>query len=484
MSAGRYNRRDILRFVICAAVFLLLFWMQTLHVPYWQDDYYFLLDARQARLEGRSWLEPFFPRAEVPFWRPLGMETYWRFIETVLAGNVVAAHLANILLLVLAAASVGWLVATTISLLAPEKERVRSAVTAALLYGIHASHFLPAAWVSAANDSICVIFSAMALNFWLLFTTANRGRRWGAASIFILCTVLALLSRDIAFVLPPLGLLLALWIWPRYKPSLTALVVGALAFGISLAWLLVRNHFSAAVDPAYEMRFGTNVPRNAACLLLFFFNTPFEALRYFFFVRESAGFAAWGIAAFLLQLAAFRILLKGALNRLDKKGAVILAAFLVVGCAPYFLLNFNCYPYYTSIALIGYAILAGLASLPKRALISVLSLALLSSIIATTGNFFLDSPSHIGRARWAERQLVKLAALQETNPALFSTLHIVVEDNHRFQGFKREGLAYRLGIDIRKIKKIDPNDPEAKKQAVLVVPKEGDVYFKRAAFSE
>jgi hypothetical protein len=43
----------------------------------------------------------------------------------------------------------------------------------------------------------------------------------------------------------------------------------------------------------------------------------------------------------------------------------------------------------------------------------VLLLAVLSSSVATMGNFFLDPPSQIGRANWAERQLVSLEAMRE-----------------------------------------------------------------------
>jgi|GEM_PF-490278 len=464
---------------LCAAGALFLFWSQTIHVPYWQDDYHFLVDVRQAIHEGRSWLAPFFPAAKLPFWRPLGMETYWRFVVTFLGADVVYAHIANIVLLVAAAAAVGWFAATLVTLLAPDRKPVPAAVAAGFLYGIHASHFLPAAWVAAANDSIAVLFSALALRFWLIVATSRGKRLLPAAAATAVCLALALLSRDSSFVLPPLGFLLVLWLRPRFRPSPAAVGVGALCTGIALAWLAARNHFTMTVDPAYTITFGANVVRNAGCLLLFSLNVPFESLRYFFFVKASAAMAAWGIVSFALQAAALGILLRGTRQRLGERGWLALALFFVIGCAPYYLLSFNCYPYYTSIALFAYAVVAGFAAPRTQAVVAASVLALFSSALATGGNYLLDSPSHIGRARWTERQLQKMAALREAQPGLFSApLYLVVEDTHKFLGFGTKGIAYRLGMDTKQVRIVEPGDPEAGKRPVLVVPKEGDIYFR------
>jgi len=457
---------------------LAVFWSQALSVPYWQDDYYFLLNAQQAHLSGAPWYVSFFPETKVPFWRPLGMESYWRFVEGVLGGNALAAHLVNILLLLISAAAVGWFVAALVKLLDPERDGISVGCLAALLYGVHSAHFLPAAWAAAANDSIAVIFSALTLRFWLIVTTMSGKKAWWAAPLVILSLALALLSRDIAFVLPALGLLLTLWLQSRYRPSRTTWVVGALAVGIALGWLLIRNHVTMEADPAYDFRLGVNVLRNTCALILFAFNTPFEALRFFFFVKPSFGLALWGIVPFLLQVAAFGLLLRESWKTLGRQGLIMLAGFFVIGCAPFFLLSVNCYPYYTSLGLFAYAVIAGLAASRPRILPIVLILAVLSAATSTLGNYFLESPSHIGRARWAERQLVRLEEIQERRPELLSgPLTVVVEDNHRYQGFRAEGIAYRLGVDFDSIKVVEPDSPRPAGQPELIVPREGDIYF-------
>lgn len=488
MPAGSFSfsarpepaRRQVFFLAICVAGFLVLFWSQALHVPYWQDDYYYLLDARQAGLAGEPWHAAFVPESRVTFWRPLGMETYWRFVEGMLGGDARAAHLVNILLLVAAAGMVGWFVSTLVRLLAPENDGPSAGLFAALLYGVHSSHFLPVAWAAAANGSLAVLFSALALRFWLtVSTTPDRRRALSAGLATCLSFGLALLSRDIAFVLPALGLLLTFWLRPRHRPTPVTWATGAVCLLIALVWLLLRNHFTLATDPAYHLRIGTNVLRNGSALLLFAFNTPFEALRFFFFVAPSVKIAAWGLLSLAPQVAAFVLLLRGARQQAGRKELGILAAFFVIGCGPAFLFSVNCYPYYTSLGLFAYAVIAGLASRQGRLVPAVLLLAILSSAVATVGNFFLDSPSHIGRAVWAERQLVRLEAMREARPALFTLpLVVAVEDDHRFLGFRAEGIAWRLGMELAEIEVRDAEETEGLARPVLVVPAEGDAYFR------
>jgi hypothetical protein len=478
-NPGACQRRRLIGWTSVATLLLLLFWCQALFVPYWQDDYYFLLDAQRARLVGESWLAPFFPVEKTNFWRPLGMESYWRFVEGVLGGHVVAAHTLNVGLLILAAAAVSWFVATFVRLHSPGVDARSAAVLTFFLYGLHASNFLPAAWAAAANSSIAVVFSALALREWLITTTSPRSRAGWAPSLTVTFLTLALLSRDGAIVLPALGLLLSLWLRSRYRPSRTAWLTGGACLVIAVAWLLLRDHFTLPAHAAYVPQLGFNLFRNVAALLAFGFNVPFEALRFFFYVDPSPRFVAWGVACFAMQMGAIVILITATRERLGKKGLVTLAVFFVAGCAPYYLLSVNCYPYYISLGLIAYALLAGLADLGQRQLATVLLLVVLSSALSTLGNFALDSPSHIGRARWAERQLQILEDLARAKPALFTApLVVEVQDEHRFLGFRAEGISYRLGIPLEKIEVVYPVENKSDHRTVLVVPVEGDVSFR------
>jgi hypothetical protein len=462
-----------------AALALLLLWSPALFTPYWQDDYFYLYGAQQARLAGESWLAPFSPAVKTNFWRPLGMESYWRLVEGVLGGEVMAAHALNLALLLLAAAAVGWLAATLVGRLAPGGDPRAAGVLAGFLYGAHASHFLPVAWAAAANDSIAVIFAALALRFWLVTVTAPAGEGRWAALLTVASLALALLSRDGAIVLPALGLLLALWLRPRYRPSPAVWLTGAACLAVALGWLLLRAHFTLPPHPAYQPQLGLNVLRNSGALLLFWFNVPFEALRFFFYVTPSGWFVAWGAVCLALQAAACTLLLRGCRGCLGRKELGLLLAFAVIGCAPYYLLSLNCYPYYLSLGLIAYALLGGLAELPRRQWATVVALTLLSSLLAVLGNYALDSPSHIGRARWAERQLAALELQHAAHPQRFAApLVVVVEDEHRYLGFRAEGIAYRLGLPLAGIVVTEPGDPVTALQPVLVVPAAGDVYFR------
>lgn len=56
-------------------------------------------------------------------------------------------------------------------------------------------------------------------------------------------------------------------------------------------------------------------------------------------------------------------------------------------------------------------------------------------------------------------------------------LVMMVEDEHRFLGFRTEGLAYRLGLELADIHLVSPEEPPSAGRTVLLVPREGDVRF-------
>jgi hypothetical protein len=107
-------------------------------------------------------------------------------------------------------------------------------------------------------------------------------------------------------------------------------------------------------------------------------------------------------------------------------------------------------------------------------------LAVLSSSLFVAGNYRLEYPALIARARWAERQLQLLDAARRTDSRITTgRLFVRVEDVPRFQSFGAAGLAYRLGIDRRQIVGLTPNDPLPDVGPILVVPSQGDVYVLR-----
>jgi hypothetical protein len=126
-----------------------------------------------------------------------------------------------------------------------------------------------------------------------------------------------------------------------------------------------------------------------------------------------------------------------------------------------------------------HAIIVGLSNHKTKVFLIALFIAVLSSTISSVGNYFLDYPSVIARAHWAEKQLSRIVAMQNMQPQYFSGfLYIQVENYHKFLGFGVDGLAYRLGIDKKNVIVINPNDAGPSNHTVLVVPAHGDVYLK------
>jgi len=327
---------------------LFLFWFIALFVPFWQDDYIFLLKAKELRLMATPWYAAFLPESKNVFWRPLGFDMFWRMVEGPLGGNVHWAHLINILLLIAAATATGWFAFTFLRLEWPERDSVLGGIGAGFLYGIHGSHFLSAVWVAAANDSLVVLFSALTLTFWLrgLYTTQKSGYR--ALPFLLIFFFLALFSKEGAIVLPAIGLLLAAWMWPKRKPVRRFFIFSAIWGAAALTWLSFYQNFRIIPDQGYAFDLGLNTVRNALSFFLFFFNVPRETLR-FILVEKSMTAAVWGSLCFLFQAAAIFFILKGIGKRLKARQFVILILFFGVGCAPYLLLTWNCYAYYMSI---------------------------------------------------------------------------------------------------------------------------------------
>lgn len=429
---------------------LLALWIQGVYVPLWADDYNGLLVAEQSRLAGEPWFQGMWPDRKDPVWRPLGEDIYWRFIEGVLGGDSVSAHVSNLLLLGCVFLSVRWF-AIAFARQEQEEQGSMGGLAAGFFFTVHASHFLPIAWVSAANSLIATTFVALSLGCWFRSFSCTGIWRMVFLGGCMLACMLALLSREIAAALPLILVVLSLahrpWLRFRNVHWITLAVIGGLVF----AWLVLRRHLVEGVMPGYEFEFGMNMFRNAASLLAFFLNVPREALR---FAIDQQSFAAglWGLLCLLLQGAAVWNLYQGARLRMDRLRLLLLCLLFAVSCGPYFLLAWNSYAYYISVGLLAFAVLCALAVGDRNRLIKAALLALASSVLSTVGNHALDYPSLLGRAEWGERQLKKLEAQRDRLQVSGErTLHVVVENEHRFFAIGAAGLAWRLGIPISQI---------------------------------
>lgn len=473
-------QRQLLRFLtplaLCVVALLLI---QSLFVPYWQDDYIFLLAAQQASLLGESWFAAFLPDSAPTFWRPLGIDIYWRFIESGLNADVQLAHLMNLFLHLLSAAAVGWLAFTFVQALSPHENLLTASLLAAFLYAIHAANILPVIWVSAANSSLCVLFAALSLSFLIRGVTATRTKHeLSFLAWMTLCYCLALFCREISIVIPALGFILLCLLRHQIKLSRNTVAGAALCAAISLLWLIARNNITGEVAKAYDLNIGSNVIRNSASLSLFFFNMPREAMR-FLLTEPTLLIAAWALACVSLQAAAVGLFLMAAWERLNAERLTALCLFLIISCAPYFLLDKNSYAYYVAFALFAYAIVIALIPSNTRLLLIATMLATLSSTLSWAGNHFLDYPSLIGRAHWAELQLQNLESSCSTQQALCSQdIYLQIENEHKFLGFGNAGLAYRTEMDQLRPRSSATNRSLPKAATILVIPDEGNVYFR------
>jgi hypothetical protein len=476
--------------LLAAAALLVAVWWPATGVPYWQDDYGFLLAAREARLAGdsRNWLAPDPP---LPIWRPIGAGLWWRFVEGPLGGNARAAHLASLAALLAAASAVGWLAASIRrhlpaeggpDAIGPGRERTTGAgVVAGLMYGLHGAHVLPVAWVSAANDSLAVLFGALALRAWLAALARTGRRAIFAAAGALLGYAAALLSRESSVVLPVLGVVLVLWVRPRARaarPAWAARACGVGALALGLAWLLLRASLATDLPAAYAPQAGVNLARNAASLSLFLLGMPREALR-FLIASPSFAIAAWAAACVVLQAGAFALLLRGAGRRLPRRAMTLLAVFVATAFAPFLPVAWNSYEYYVSFALLAPAFVAALAADRPRVSAAAVALTAAASLLATTVALRLPEPALAARARWAERQLGALERQREADSRLArGPILVRSDDARRFQAFGAAGLAYRLGLDRREIRPAPESMAPPAGAVWVTVPARGDIQVK------
>lgn len=450
---------------------LFLFWSPLLTTPFWQDDFTLLYLAREAQAAGEPWYSAFFPQQLSIFWRPLSEGVYWRLIENRLGADPATAHLFGLGVLVASALAVGWLAATLTRLLVPEANAAFGGLLGAFLYGIHGANFIPAAWATAVHTPLAVLFSALALRFWIAALRPSGGSSDPGLLLVPPLFLLALFSKESALLTAGLGLMVTFWVWPRYRPTTGGWAIMGLCTLIAIAWLLVRAQVTASVTAEYEMTFGTNVLRNGASLLAFLFNVPREALR--FVVTEKSVIAGlWGAACFALQALAFWLLVRKGAHRLNRKGVAILALSFLIACAPYFALSWNSYAYYITLGLIVWPIVAATSNASREAKVAAVGAALISSSVALAGNMALDYPSLLGRANWAQTQRPIIDEMFPTPP---EQLYVKAENHHKYLGIGPDGLAYILGVKRPQIIELAEGERPPQESDVLVVPADGDV---------
>jgi len=460
------------------AVLVGAYWLHALQVPYWQDDFHLLMLAREAREAGDSWLSAFWPAEKSIVWRPLSEGIYWRAVEGLWDSDPLAAHAISLLSLAASALAVAWLVADYWSLISGEQYSHRAFLIAGFVYGIHSAHLLPALWATAVHSSLVVLFSSLALRYWV---AALRDRPTGLTPRLMtmpLFLLLALFSKENGILVLPLGALLAVLAWHRTRPTAAVWLVAAISLLIALVWLFLRREVVVPPLGAYEMGVGINTLRNLLAAVLFFFNVPRESLR-FILEQHSAIAGIWALSCFALQAVAVWIAAVSAAPRLGPMGLAATAAFFLISLAPYLLFSWNSYAYYVNLGLIVWPFLAAAAPLSADRLRLMLAASLLSSALSVAGNYALDYPALLARADWSERQL---ELLRDQFPSVAQVareqgIDVVIENRHKFLGMGPDGIAFTLGLPRQALRELPANEARTGSAVKLFVPDRGDAYF-------
>jgi Dolichyl-phosphate-mannose-protein mannosyltransferase len=185
-----FGRSQIRPISVIIAVGLLSF-AATIDVPLLYDSYGHVAHAARETLHDvlRSFFE--HPQAGDFFFRPLGYLNYW--LDFKWAGyNAFRWHLCNLIIHVLNSLLV-YVLAQQLSLSRP------AAMVAGLIFAAHGSRPEVVSWMAARFDLLAAFFvllSLVAFNRYL--ATQHSGWYW----LMLICSVLALLSKESAYCLP------------------------------------------------------------------------------------------------------------------------------------------------------------------------------------------------------------------------------------------------------------------------------------------
>lgn len=421
----------------------LLLYFPSVLTPYWGDDYVFLQQARVSRLNAESWWLSFYSPSELVFWRPLSMDTYFRWVETYLGADVIYAHLANLFLWILASACVG-IFAWSFAGVMKWRLRIWVAVTVAGVYAINGAHFLPVHWIAAVNSSILVVWTSLVLAAWVLAPQLRFHARVIICIVMPVLQLLALLSKESAILIPFLMLALTAFCWGELKASYLEIVAWVACVCVCCVWFYFYRQFSGPHPGAYSLKIGTNIIRNFLSLVSWILNVPREALRMILTDNKLLGIA-WVVLVAVPMLGFIFLSCANLKLRLTQWLGLLL--FIGIAYAPYFVLAEQSYEYYAATSLIFPAVIVAYGVLISQRRLLAGGLLVMSSTLAVEGSRHLAYPSLIGRANWGELQLQQLE-LQRPVP---SPLVVNIQNPHRFYAIGVAGLSWRLGIPMSEI---------------------------------
>ncbi|WP_331346794.1 hypothetical protein [Cellvibrio sp. UBA7661] len=425
-------------------LFALALWAPALFIPFWGDDYFFLTQARDARLTGNSWWLPFVTPSQTGFWRPLSMDTGWRFVEQFLQGDLLYSHLYSWCLTLLSLAGIA-LFAFQFARAMRWQQPLLIALLTAALHAVHIVTYLPLHWVAAMNSPTLVFFLSITLAVWVALPRMQGAKRWLTLLSLPLLQLLSLFSKEPAILIPALVVVLAIFLHKQQSYKKMDIAMWFICVGICVLWLYFYKEFTPNRHSAYGLTLGKNITINSLSFSAWIFNVPREALR----MIVTAGFweskfwigSLWAAACFIPMAIVYWIslrTLKPAFTLIQWLAAL---AFLVIAYGPYFVLADQAYEYYAAVAMILPLLLVARALLVASKLKMGLLLVGISSFIAVQGTRSAEYPAVIDRAFWAERQVEYLQQQPVSVPLLVS-----VANEHQFAALGIQGIEWRLGL--------------------------------------
>ncbi len=425
-------------------LFALALWLPSLFIPFWGDDYYFLTQAREAQLAGDSWWQPFFSESATGFWRPLSMDTGWRFVEQVLAGNLLYAHLYSWFLCLLSSGAVAIFAYQLARAMEWPQAKLIGLLTAAM-HAVHVASYLPLHWVAAMNSPTLVFFLCITLSVWISLPRLTGGVRLLALVSLPLLQLLALFSKEAAILIPALVGALAIFLRDKQRYTRTDKLVWALCVLICLIWLYFYKQFTPHRDSAYGITLGENLVVNSLSFIAWIFNVPREALRLIVTDSPLKG-VTWALACFIPMAILYAASYLKLAREIKWHQWLALAAFMVLAYGPYFVLADQAYEYYAAVAIVIPLLLVARALSATNHLAMGLILMGLASTIAVQGTRSAEYPAVISRAIWAENQLQWLSEQHIELPLVVS-----INNPHQFAAIGVPGLVWRLNIPREQI---------------------------------
>lgn len=470
-SKNSLSLKSLLALLILSTLIL---WSPAIFTPFWGDDYYFLMQAREVRLNHVSWLMPFMSESSTGFWRPLSMDTPWRIIEQLLEGDPIYAHLFSFSIWLLSICSFAYL-ALCISRALSWKDSYQLVLLSVLVYSSSAIHLLVLHWVSAINSSFLVTFSCLTLALWI--KTFAEKQKSNLNTILILCSLLAaLFSKESAILLPLLMICVTVFMHHHNKLSHHAICILLSVFLICCVWFYFFRQFTHSRHASYELIFGMNVVENGLALFAWIANVPREAIR-LVVDGDVADGIIWTAACAIPASIFFGIALFNSKRMFDKTQYFSIILFLCLAYGPYFFLSNQSYEYYAAVAFILPAIFLAKCLVHARFVYVAVFMFLISSFVSIQGTRLIGYPGLIGRANWGEEQLQAL----ERQP-VHSPLIVEVTNPHQFYAIGVKGLSWRLKISESEIQIIDDCTQSIQgAQRVLRLGSEGNYIWQRCS---